>query len=89
MVGRVGLRNDRGKLRGGVVVLRDITLAKQAEEELRVRDDKNRTILATVHEAFIAIDESSRICEWNKRVKRAASQSHISQSRLHLRLGAP
>ena len=48
------------------LVLRNITVAKTAEEELRVRDEKNRTILATAHEAFIAIDEASKICEWNE-----------------------
>ena len=60
------LMNERRELRGGVAVLRNITAARTAEEELKVRDEKNRTILATAHEAFIAIDESSKICEWNE-----------------------
>ena len=60
------LMNERRELRGGVVVLRNITAAKTAEEELKVRDQKNRTILATAHEAFITIDELSKICEWNE-----------------------
>lgn len=60
------LKNDRGELRGGVIVFRDITAARQAQEELKARDEKNRAILATTHEAFVGIDESSTICEWNE-----------------------
>ncbi len=59
------LKNDRGDLRGGVIVLRNVTAAKKIEEEIKARDEKNREILATAHEAFIAIDEASTIQEWN------------------------
>ena len=63
------LKNDRGDLRGGVIVLRDVTAAKKVEEEIKVREKKNRTILATAHEAFITIDESSTIVEWNEQTE--------------------
>ncbi|WP_417389774.1 response regulator [Gimesia sp.] len=59
------LRNDRGELRGGVIVMRDITEARANQEELESRDKKNRAILATTHEAFVGINEKSIICEWN------------------------
>lgn len=59
------LKSDHGDLHGGVIVLRDVTSAMQSEQELKARDEKNRAILATAHEAFIAIDESSCIVEWN------------------------
>src|SRR5690606_26197870 len=63
------LRNEQGELRGGVVVVRDVTAAKQAAEQLRSRDAKSRAILATAHEAFVAIDSDSRIVEWNEQAE--------------------
>src|SRR5690606_36117086 len=59
------LRTTSGDLRGGVIVLRDITEGRAAQQELETREAKNRAILATAHEAFIAIDEQSVIREWN------------------------
>ena len=59
------LRTTNGQLRGGVIVLRDITDSLAAQKELETREAKNRAILATAHEAFIAIDEQSIIREWN------------------------
>lgn len=63
------LKNDRGDLRGGVIVMHDITEAKATQEELESRDKKNRAILATTHEAFVGIDENSRICDWNEQAE--------------------
>jgi PAS domain S-box-containing protein len=60
------LRTVRGQPRGGLIVMRDITAAKCAEHELLSSERKNRAVLATAHEAFVAIDASSRICEWNE-----------------------
>ncbi len=59
------LRTTNGQIRGGVIVLRDITESRAAQQELETREAKNRAILATAHEAFIAIDEQSIIREWN------------------------
>jgi two-component system, sensor histidine kinase and response regulator len=63
------LRNEQDELRGGVVVVRDVTAAKRAEEQLRSRDAKSRAILATAHEAFVAIDSNSRLVEWNEQAE--------------------
>lgn len=60
------LRTTNGKVRGGVIVLRDITESRAAQQELETREAKNRAILATAHEAFVAIDEDSIIREWNE-----------------------
>ncbi|MFH1302161.1 MAG: PAS domain S-box protein, partial [Planctomycetota bacterium] len=70
------LKNDRGDLRGGVIVMRDITESRANQEELESRDQKNRAILATTHEAFIGIDEKSIICEWNEQAEATFGWSH-------------
>ncbi|WP_417375451.1 response regulator [Gimesia maris] len=70
------LRNDRGELRGGVIVMRDITESRANQEELQSRDEKNRAILATTHESFIAINEKSIICEWNEQAEVTFGWSH-------------
>jgi PAS domain S-box-containing protein len=63
------LKNESGDLRGGVVVLRDMTAAKRADEEIRAREEINRAILATAHEAFVAIDRDSVVRKWNGRAE--------------------
>jgi two-component system, sensor histidine kinase and response regulator len=63
------LLNEQDELRGGVVVVRDVTADKRAAEQLRSRDAKSRAILATAHEAFVAIDSESRIVEWNEQAE--------------------
>ncbi|MFN4261845.1 MAG: response regulator [Gemmataceae bacterium] len=63
------LRDEHGVTRGGVVVLRDITADKLARRELQASEEKNRSILASAHEAFVAIDEASIIQEWNERAE--------------------
>tara|TARA_R110002111_G_scaffold262794_2_gene341073 strand:- start:5452 stop:9540 length:4089 start_codon:yes stop_codon:yes gene_type:complete len=70
------LKNDRGDLRGGVIVMRDITESRANQEELESRDQKNRAILATTHEAFIGINEKSIICEWNEQAEATFGWSH-------------
>lgn len=59
------LVSDSGERRGGVIVFRDITAAKQAQAAIQATENINRTILATAHEAFVAIDADSTICQWN------------------------
>ena len=63
------LKNAAGALRGGVVVFRDVSAAKRADEEIRAREEINRAILATAHEAFVAIDHDSVIRKWNEQAE--------------------
>ncbi|HVX09863.1 MAG TPA: response regulator [Pirellulales bacterium] len=63
------LKSDSGERRGGVIVCRDITAAKQAQEAIRAGEDINRTILATAHEAFVAAGPDSVIRQWNKQAE--------------------
>jgi two-component system sensor histidine kinase/response regulator len=60
------LKDMHGELQGGVIVMHNITQAREAQQELKTRDEKNRAILSTTHEAFVAIDETSTIRQWNE-----------------------
>ncbi|MCC7418672.1 MAG: response regulator [Planctomycetaceae bacterium] len=64
------LRNSSGELRGGVAVFRDVTAARKANEEIQLREEMNRAILATAHEAFVTIDRDSVIRQWNEQAER-------------------
>jgi two-component system sensor kinase FixL len=55
------LRTDSGQLRGYAKVTRDITERVAAEEALRTREAHLRSILETVPDAMIVIDEQARI----------------------------
>ena len=63
------LKSESGELRGGVVVCRDITAAKKAKEAIHAGEEINRTILATAHEAFVAVDAGSIIRQWNRQAE--------------------
>ncbi|WP_341482666.1 PAS domain S-box protein [Microvirga solisilvae] len=55
------LRNETGELLGYAKVMRDITERVAAEEALRTREAHLRSILETVPDAMIVIDEQARI----------------------------
>jgi PAS domain S-box-containing protein len=44
---------------------RDLTERKEMEESLRQREEWNRSIIASAHDAFISIDGEGRITDWN------------------------
>ncbi len=75
-----------------MIVFRDVTAAKKVEEEIKARDAKNRAILATAHEAFIAIDGSSTILEWNEQAEATfgwTAAEAVGQSMPELIIPAP
>jgi PAS domain S-box-containing protein len=59
------LRDPEGKIRGGVVVVRDVTRQRAADEALRLSEERARQIVETAYDPFIAIDEGGRIIDWN------------------------
>jgi two-component system sensor histidine kinase/response regulator len=63
------LVSDSGEWRGGVIVCRDITAAKKAQEAIQAGENINRAILATAHEAFVAADADSVIRQWNRQAE--------------------
>ncbi len=64
------LKSADGRLCGGVLVIRDITTERQSVEALRRSEQQHRAILDTAHEAFVASDAESRICQWNAQAER-------------------
>lgn len=50
---------------GMLIVSRDVTIRKNAEEMLHDSEDQIKTIFQNAPEAVIVIDEHSRIMEWN------------------------
>jgi PAS domain S-box-containing protein len=58
-------RDAQGAPVGILETNNDITLRKQAEEVLRESVARNRAVLDTANEAFIAMDAEGRITDWN------------------------
>jgi len=54
-----------GKMEKLLVVARDITGSKKAEEILRQSEERTRSIINTAYDAFIAIDTAGMIITWN------------------------
>ncbi len=60
------IRNIQGVIEGAVVVFRDITERKLAEEKLQKSEEYIRNILDTVDEGFIVVDLDHRILTANR-----------------------
>jgi PAS domain S-box-containing protein len=59
------LSDRRGSLAGRLIVLRDITERKQAEQAVRASEARKGVILETALDAIVSIDQQSRIIEFN------------------------
>src|SRR5260221_7754740 len=59
------LSDRRGSLTGRLIVLRDITERKQAEQAVRASEARKGVILQTALDAIVSIDQQSRIIEFN------------------------
>ena len=64
------LREDDGELRGYAQVIRDITEQRAAESALRASADHLRSILSTVPDAMIVIDEIGTILSFSAAAER-------------------
>ncbi|PYT60389.1 MAG: hypothetical protein DMG35_11565 [Acidobacteria bacterium] len=62
----------------------DITSRKQAEEVLRESEERNRAIVETAHEAFIAMDARGRITDWNHQAEVTFGWSRAEAMGRHL-----
>ena len=58
--------DDNGNVVQIIEQLRDITDIKQAEKELREKEELLRTVIETVGEAIVLKDASDRFVHWNK-----------------------
>jgi PAS domain S-box-containing protein len=64
------VRAADGTLLGFVGIAQDVTAAEQAHERLLLSEQRVRTIIETASDAFIAIDPSGRIEDWNAQAER-------------------
>lgn len=64
------LRDNEGRLRGFIKVVRDITARKRAEDALRESEERHRVIAETASDVIITIDEESRILFVNPAVEK-------------------
>lgn len=59
------LRDTVGKIRGGVVVFRDVSDQRAAAEALRASEERARQIVETAYDPFVAIDADGNVINWN------------------------
>src|SRR5204863_203400 len=64
-VSLTALYDDKGNLRGFAKVVSDITEQRAAEETARVRESHLRSILSTVPDAMVVIDETGQIMSFS------------------------
>lgn len=64
------IRDEHGEIVGAVVTFQDITERKQAEEALRLSEEKYRTIFDNVQDIFYQTDAAGKIIEINPAVER-------------------
>jgi len=58
-----------GKIIGVIVLFRDNTDRKSAEDALKVSEEHNRLILETANDAFIGMDTKGSITDWNRQAE--------------------
>lgn len=59
------IRDDRGLIKGMVVVFRDVTEQRHAEEALRVSEARVTGIVASAMDAIITVDSNQRVVMFN------------------------
>lgn len=64
----VALRDETGRIIGGIETIRDVTDRQRAETALRVSEEKYRRIVETAHEGVLVLDEDFRTTFANRRM---------------------
>jgi two-component system, sensor histidine kinase and response regulator len=59
------IRDEEGRIYGGVAVFHDITKRKQAAESLRASEQRFRALTQSANDAIISADSNGRIISWN------------------------
>jgi two-component system, cell cycle sensor histidine kinase and response regulator CckA len=62
--------NPDGELQSAIGIIENISERKLAEEQLREREQQYETLIDTARDAFVSIDEKSRIVAWNREAER-------------------
>jgi PAS domain S-box-containing protein len=65
------IRDERGQTHGAVLVFRDVTEERRAEEALRVSEERLRLMMASVHDyAIYMLDAGGHVATWNPGARR-------------------
>ena len=65
------LRDPDGALRGGVVILRDVTARRETESALRLSEERFRSLVESIKDdAMFLLDHEGRIASWNAGAER-------------------
>lgn len=84
------LREAAGEIRGGVVVIRDVTVERSVQAALRESEERSRQIVETAYDPFISIDAQGRVVDWNRRAEEVFGYSRMEvQGRLLANLIVP
>jgi PAS domain S-box-containing protein len=77
------LRGAKGELAGGVIVCRDITERKRAEEALRREKEFSDTTIDSLPGVFYHYDVTGRFLRWNKNFEAVTGYSREEIARMH------
>jgi len=69
LISRSLVRGEEGHPLYFISQVLDISARKRAEEALRGREAETRQILETAHDAFVGMDSSGHITEWNRQAE--------------------
>lgn len=76
--------DDQGRPRGAVLVFRDVTAERAAEEAVRQSEQKLRSMIGSIHDyAIYMLDPGGRIASWNpgaERIKGYREEEIVGQS---------
>jgi PAS domain S-box-containing protein len=77
------LRDAAGELSGGVIVCRDITERKQAEEEVRREKEFSETMMDSMPGVFYHYDATGKFLRWNQNFEAVTGYSRDEIARMH------
>ncbi|HUG67448.1 MAG TPA: PAS domain S-box protein, partial [Pirellulaceae bacterium] len=69
------IRDAAGKIRGVVLIFRDVTEQRRAERELRESEDRKSAILETALDCIISMDHEGKVFDFNSAAERTFGYS--------------